>query len=79
MSGGKRWYYSSLVSSCIFIVVLLSLLVNEGFGGQAQIGDIVRPLAAARLADLHQEFSILRELQDHIVVEGLDAAYLAFS
>ena len=34
-----------------------------------EIFDVVAAFALAGLADLHQEFSVLRELQDHVVVE----------
>ena len=34
-----------------------------------EVLDIVAALALAGLADLHQEFSVLGELQDHVVVE----------
>src|SRR5579883_2853719 len=59
-------------------ISLVGLRVDENLGGQPQIRDVVAALALVRLADLHQEFSLLRELEDHVVVERFRAADLAF-
>src|SRR4051794_12295706 len=59
-------------------VQLVGLFVDERFRRQPEVRDVVAALAGARLADLHQELAVLRELQHHVVVEGLRAAGLAF-
>ena len=67
----------AMVAVAVGDVQLVGLLVDEGLGRQPQIRDVVAALARSRLADLHQEFAVLRELQHHVVVERLRAGRLA--
>src|SRR5262249_10331673 len=48
--------------------------IDESFGREAEIIEVVAALALAGLADLPDEFSVLRELEDHVVVEALETA-----
>src|SRR4029079_2649579 len=49
-------------------VQLIGLGIDKYLGGQAQILGVVAALAGAGLADTHQEFALLGELQNHAVV-----------
>ena len=40
------------------------------FAGPCRFSISLLPLLCVRLADLHQEFSVLREFQDHVVVKA---------
>src|SRR5579883_1671265 len=53
-------------------------LVDEGFRRSAEIFSIVAAFALPGFADLHQEFSCLRELQDHGIIGAHEAAGLTF-
>src|SRR5437016_8743831 len=46
----------------------IGLLVDEQLGRTLYILGVVAALALAGLADLHQEFAVLSELQNHVVV-----------
>src|SRR5205814_5239231 len=50
---------------------------DEGLRRQPEVGDVVAALARFGLPDLHQEFPVLGELQDHVVAERLGPAGLA--
>ena len=67
----------AVIAVAVGDVELVGLLVEERLRRQPQVLDVVAPLARARLPDLHQEFSVSRELQDHVVVERLRAGGLA--
>ena len=67
----------AVVAVAVGDVQLVGLLVDEGLRRQPEIVDVVAALARLRLADLHQELPVLRELQHHVVVERLRAAGLA--
>src|SRR5205814_6839185 len=51
---------------------------DERLRRQAQVRDVVAPLARSRFADLQEELAVLGELQDHVVAERLRAAGLPF-
>src|SRR5262249_30543621 len=58
----------SVVAVTICDVRFIFLFVDEDFGWASQILHVVAALALAGLADLHEKFSGLGELQDHGVV-----------
>src|SRR6202035_2314783 len=60
----------AMVAVAVGNVDFIGLLVDESFGGQAEILHVVAALAVVGLADLHQKFSVLRKFQDHVVVVG---------
>ena len=57
-----------MIAVAIRDVRLIFFFINEDLGGPAQVLHIVAAFALARLTDLHEKFSGLRELQDHRVV-----------
>ena len=63
----------AMVAVAIGDVQLVGLRIDESLGRQPDIFDIVAAFAVGGLADLQQEFSVLRELQDLVVVEAVDA------
>src|ERR1700722_11446459 len=73
----------TMIAVAIGDVELVGLRIDKRLGGQPQVFRIVAPFAARRLADLHQEFPVLRELQNHVVVEaskrvgGLSGLFIA--
>src|SRR5207302_882477 len=64
---------NSMVAVAVRDISFISLGVDEDLGWQAQIFDVIAALAALGLADLHQEFAVLRELQNHVVGKALEA------
>ena len=59
-----------MIAVAVGDVQFVGLRIDKRLGRQPQIRDIVAAFALLRLADLHQEFSVLGELQDHVVVEA---------
>src|ERR1700739_4561126 len=59
----------SMIAVAIGNVKLICILVDKHLCGTFEVLKVVAPFALARMADLHQEFSVLRELQDHVVIE----------
>src|SRR5438093_4242770 len=69
----------AMVAIAIGDVHFVGLLVDERFRRPPEVFGVVTAFALAGLADLHQELSGLRELQNHGVVEvTLNAARLIF-
>ena len=58
----------ALVAVAVGDIQLVGLRIDEDLSRQPEILGVVAAIARAGLADLHQEFSILRELHDHAVV-----------
>ena len=59
-----------MIAVAVGDVHFIGLLVDERLGRQPQVLDVVAALAMAGLADLHQEFAVLREFQNLIVEVG---------
>src|SRR5437879_1618848 len=59
----------AMVAVAIRDIKLVRRLVDKHFRGTLEVFDIVAAFALAGMPDLHQEFSVLREFQDHVVVE----------
>src|ERR1700724_2153637 len=71
-------YDNAVVPVTVRHVNLVRLRVHKRLGRQPKVVYVVAPLAASRLADLHQELPGFGELQDHVVVERLNAGNLSF-
>ena len=61
----------AMVPVTIGDVQFVGLGIDKRLGGPAQILDVITAFAASGFADLHQELSVLREFQHHIVVVAL--------
>ena len=79
LAGLRVEHDHAMVAVAVGDIQFIGLGIDKSLGGQPQILEVVAAFALARLADLHQEFSVLRELQDHIVVIGLESASAAAS
>src|SRR5262249_26022619 len=67
----------AVVAVAVGYIDFVGYFVDEGFRRQPQVLGVVAALALSRFADLHQKLAVVRELQDHRVVEiALDAAGL---
>ena len=63
-------YDDAVIAVAVGDVQLIGLGVDKHFGRSLEVFDIVAAFALAGVADLHQELPALRELEDHVVVEG---------
>src|SRR5438270_6693453 len=63
----------AVVAVAVGNVELVGFGIDECLGRQPQVVGVVAAFTAARFADLHQEFSILRKFKHHIVVEAAEA------
>src|SRR5580704_14487416 len=59
----------SMIAVAVGYIQLVGLLIDEQLRRPLEIIDVVAALALARLPDLHQELSILRELQYLVIAE----------
>src|ERR1700722_3524293 len=58
----------AMITVSIRYVKLVGLGIDKSFRRQPQVFYVVAPLGVVGLADLHQEFSVHGELQNHVVV-----------
>jgi len=63
----------AVVAVTVGDVKLVRRLIDEHFSGTLEVFEIVAALALTGMPDLHQEFAVLREFQDHVVVERSSA------
>ena len=69
----------AVIAVAIGDIDFIGSLIDESLRRPPEIFDIVAAFALAGLADLHQEFSILSEFQNHVVVVTQTAGLLSFS
>ena len=69
----------AMVAVAVGDVHFIGLFVDKRLGRQPEVLDVVAAFALVGLADLHQEFSVLREFQDHVVVVATSLAAAADS
>ncbi len=51
-------------------------LVDKCLSRQSEVLHVVAAFALVRMTDLHQERAVLRELQDHVIVEAASSGHL---
>ena len=61
----------AVIAVAIGDIELIGLRIDESLRGQPDIIDVVAAFAVTGLADLQQEFSVLRELEDLVVSEAI--------
>ena len=79
LAGIRIEYDDAMVAVAIGHVHFVGFLIDERFGGQSEVVDVIAAFALPGFADLHQKFAVLGELQNHGIVEvALNAGDLAF-